>query len=287
MRRPYNGTYSITRPFGVYDAAYANYPGSRHPGCDYGLPYRTPLIAAISGTAQVIDRGTAKTGRGREVVITNGSTQVKYCHMDSFSISNGQQVSEGQVVGHSGFTGYVMDSAGNIGTIGGTHLHFETLINGVYQNPENQYNQGGNMADKTNLNTARILGETILGRDRNLTHSGKGDADLNANHVNRDLTNDYVYKLWTSPEAQAAAAREASYKKFYDTYSSKIAELSVRPTKEELAKLGESLKAEQAKVVAAEKKLAEEQAKKTEDTVLLDEAGNWLTKLFNRIFKKG
>lgn len=141
MRRPYNGSYSITRPFGVYDAAYSNYPGSRHPGCDYGLPYRTPLIAAISGTAQVIDRGTAKTGRGREVVITNGSTQVKYCHMDSFSISNGQ-VTEGQVVGYSGFTGYVMDSAGNIGTIGGTHLHFETLINGVYQNPENQYNQG-------------------------------------------------------------------------------------------------------------------------------------------------
>lgn len=144
MRRPYNGSYSITRPFGVYDAAYSNYPGSRHPGCDYGLPYRTPLIAAISGTAQVIDRGTAKTGRGREVVIINGSTQVKYCHMDSFAISNGQ-VTEGQVVGYSGFTGYVMDSAGNIGTIGGTHLHFETLINGVYQNPENQYNQGADM----------------------------------------------------------------------------------------------------------------------------------------------
>lgn len=283
MRRPVNSPYTITTEFGVPDS-YAKF--GRHSGVDYAVPLNRPVYAPVSGQLTNV---VSPTGGNMVVIKDNQGFTHRLMHNNSFSRGNGA-VNEGDQVALAGTTGLST----------GVHSHWDINKEGTYPtsfssfiNPADwlagkyQSTQGANMADKTNLNTARILGETILGRDRNLTHSGKGDADLNANHVNRDLTNDYVYKLWTSPEAQAAAAREASYKKFYDTYSSKIAELSVRPTKEELAKLGESLKAEQAKVVAAEKKLAEEQAKKTEDTVLLDEAGNWLTKLFNRIFKKG
>ena len=147
--------------------------------------------------------------------------------------------------------------------------------------------KGGDMPVKTSLSTARILAEEVLGRDRGKTHAGGFDGDLNAYHVNRDLTNEYIYQLWTSPEASAAQAVKDAKDSFYNTYKDKIAELSARPTKEELAKLGQELASEQTKVADAEKKLAEEQAKKSSDTELLDQAGNWLTKLINRLFKKG
>lgn len=134
MRRPYNGTYSITRPYGVYDPAYSNYPGSVHPGTDYGTPENTPLVAAISGTVTTYARGNQATGRGNEVVITNGSTQVKYCHLNRIDVANGSQVTEGQQVGLCGWTGYVLPKSP-----AGSHLHFETLVNGVYKNPETMY----------------------------------------------------------------------------------------------------------------------------------------------------
>lgn len=120
---------------------------------------------------------------------------------------------------------------------------------------------GNNVADKTDLGTARILAENILGRDRLSVHGGKFDDDLNKYHVNVPLTNAYIRTLWTSAEASAAVTARERYKAFYDTYNSKIAELSARPTKEELANLGAALKAEQEKVVEAEKAL--EEAKKT------------------------
>lgn len=140
MRRPYNGTATVTRPYGVVDPAYSNYPGSKHPGTDYGLGYRRQQVAAISGTVTVYARGSSNVGRGNEVVITNGNTQVKYCHLDSISVANGQQVQEGTVVGLTGFTGYVIPKSQ-----AGSHQHFEVLINGSYVDPETQYNEGGEM----------------------------------------------------------------------------------------------------------------------------------------------
>lgn len=137
MRRPYNGTYPITREFGVYDPAYANYPDSKHPGTDYGIPNKTPLVAAMSGTAAVFIRGNTSVGRGNEVVITNGSTQVKYCHLDRIDVVEGQQVKEGQQIGLCGWTGYVLPKSEK-----GAHLHFEVLISGVYVNPEEQFKEG-------------------------------------------------------------------------------------------------------------------------------------------------
>lgn len=127
MRRPFNGTYPITRPFGVYDPAYTNYPNSVHPGTDYGLPSGTPVVAAMSGKVQTYDRADSKVGRGKEIVITNGTTQVKYCHLSRIDIPNGSTVTEGQSLGLSGWTGYVEPKS----TVG-AHLHFELLINGVY-----------------------------------------------------------------------------------------------------------------------------------------------------------
>lgn len=143
MRRPYNGSYPITRPFGVYDPAYSNYPGSRHPGTDYGLPVDTPQVSAQAGTVTVIARGNQATGRGNEVIVTNGTTQTKHCHLNRIDVANGSTVKEGQQIGLTGWTGYVLPKSP-----AGSHLHFEVLQGGIYRDPETQYNNapsaGGN-----------------------------------------------------------------------------------------------------------------------------------------------
>lgn len=149
-RFPFNGNFSMTRDFGVYDPAYSNYPGSRHPGTDYGLPAGTQLVAPMSGTVTVFNRDAGlKTGRGKEVVVTNGRVQMKMCHMNRIDVVNGQQVSEGQGIGISGYTGYVVDSQGRIGTPGGAHLHLEMLIDGNYVRVQDNLSQGGNVAELT------------------------------------------------------------------------------------------------------------------------------------------
>lgn len=140
---------------------------------------------------------------------------------------------------------------------------------------------------KNTLSSARILAETILGRDRAATHAGKGDADLIANHVGKELTEQYIYGLWTSGEASAYVRDKEAKAAFYNKYVNQVAELGSRPTKAELDAVNAKLAAEAAKVAKAEAALKAEQEKKSEDTVLLDEAGSWFTKLFNRLFKKG
>lgn len=136
MRYPFNGTYRITTPFGVKDPAYAGYPDSRHSGTDYALPANTPLFAAMSGTVSVFDRSASiRTGRGKEVSIASGNLDAKTCHMNRIDVQNGQFVKEGQQIGLSGHTGYVVDAQGKVGTPGGAHLHFEILENGKYINP--------------------------------------------------------------------------------------------------------------------------------------------------------
>lgn len=175
------------------------------------------------------------------------------------------------------------------------HIHVSVGNNsdgrstGNYDDTSNwNIGQGGStMAEKINLGTARILAETILGRDRNATHAGVGDADLMANHVNQDLTNGRVAQLWQSAEASAAVKHREAQAAFYNKYSKLVGELESRPTKAQLEEVAAKLAAESAKVAKAEEALKAEQAKKSEDTVLLDEAGSWFTKLFNRLFKKG
>ena len=54
-----------------------------------------------------------------------GGLSTCYAHQSSFAVSAGQSVSQGQIIGYSGCTGYCF----------GPHLHFEVRINGEVTDP--------------------------------------------------------------------------------------------------------------------------------------------------------
>jgi murein DD-endopeptidase MepM/ murein hydrolase activator NlpD len=108
----------ITSPFGMRW-------GRLHPGIDIGVPIGTPIHAAKSGT---VIYASWMSGYGYFVIIDHGGGfSTAYAHQSRLAVSVGEQVAQGQVIGYSG----------NTGESTGPHLHFETRVNGVPENPLN------------------------------------------------------------------------------------------------------------------------------------------------------
>lgn len=88
---------------------------NRHKGVDIGAPTGTPLYAAASGRVSIARSGW-NGGYGTMVIITHDNgTRTLYAHMSKLSVSTGQYVEKGQVIGAIGSTGRST----------GPHLHFE------------------------------------------------------------------------------------------------------------------------------------------------------------------
>jgi murein DD-endopeptidase MepM/ murein hydrolase activator NlpD len=85
-------------------------------GVDFGAPSGTPIRAAAGGTVIVSKVGGWNGGYGNYVVIDHpNGTQTLYAHNLKNAVSQGQSVSQGEVVGY----------VGNTGRSTGNHLHFE------------------------------------------------------------------------------------------------------------------------------------------------------------------
>jgi murein DD-endopeptidase MepM/ murein hydrolase activator NlpD len=97
--------------------------GRMHTGIDIAGGYGTPIHAAAAG--RVIYAGWMD-GYGNLVFIDHGSgISTGYAHQSSLAVSNGQTVSQGQVIGYVGCTGHCF----------GPHLHFEVRVNGAPVDP--------------------------------------------------------------------------------------------------------------------------------------------------------
>ena len=97
--------------------------GRLHAGIDIPLPNGTPLRAADGG--RVMIAGWTGGYGNYTCVQHTGSMSTCYAHQSSISVSVGQNVSQGQVIG----------SSGNTGNSTGPHLHFEVRINGSPVDP--------------------------------------------------------------------------------------------------------------------------------------------------------
>ena len=95
-----------------------------HSGVDIGAGMGESIRAANDGT--VIVSGFNTGGYGNYIMIDHGGGYVTlYAHNSSNSVSVGQKVTKGQVIGFVGSTGAST----------GPHLHFEVRINGSAVNP--------------------------------------------------------------------------------------------------------------------------------------------------------
>ncbi len=85
---------------------------------DIGVDYGTPVHAADSGV--VVEAGWI-SGYGYAVIIDHGNgLSTLYGHNESLNVSEGQSVSQGQVIAYAGSTGNST----------GPHVHFEVRSNG-------------------------------------------------------------------------------------------------------------------------------------------------------------
>ena len=106
---PVNGP--VVSPFGMRW-------GRLHTGIDIAVGYGTPIHAAAAG--RVIYAGWMD-GYGNLVFVDHGNgISTGYAHQSSIAVSNGQTVSQGELIGYVGCTGHCF----------GPHLHFEVRVNG-------------------------------------------------------------------------------------------------------------------------------------------------------------
>ena len=105
--------------------------GSHHNGTDFPAAGGTPIYAVADG---VVSAARSMPSYGNCVQISHGTADdgrnyaTLYAHMSSFTVSEGQTVTKGQVIGYVGNTGDV------VGANGGYHLHLELRINGSRTN---------------------------------------------------------------------------------------------------------------------------------------------------------
>jgi len=87
-----------------------------HNGIDLASTPGTPVVAAAEGRVLVARVGGHNGGYGNMIIISHANgIQTVYAHLLDVSVSSGQEVSQGQVIG----------SLGNTGKSTGPHLHFE------------------------------------------------------------------------------------------------------------------------------------------------------------------
>jgi len=95
-----------------------------HKGVDYAASRGTPIRATADGKVTLAGR---KGGYGNTVVLRHaGRFSTLYAHMKGFAkgIRAGSRVSQGQIIGYVGSTGYST----------GPHLHYEFRVDGVHRN---------------------------------------------------------------------------------------------------------------------------------------------------------
>ena len=127
---PLPGYYRLSSLFGYRIHPISGKPHS-HSGIDIPAPGNTPILAARSGQVITSVYGSgAYWSYGNYVVIDHGDGETTlYAHMSSRAVSEGEMVTQGQVIGYVGTTG---SSTGN-------HLHLEVRDNYTRVDPESKF----------------------------------------------------------------------------------------------------------------------------------------------------
>ncbi len=119
---PVDGPHVITSSFSVREHPLFGYT-KMHPAIDLAKNQGSPIYAIAAGT---VTTAAYSEANGYYVSLAHGSGYTSiYCHMTKYIVSVGDSVSQGQVIGYVGSTGWST----------GPHLHFELHQNGTALNP--------------------------------------------------------------------------------------------------------------------------------------------------------
>ena len=122
--------YTLSSPFGMrWHPVYGDY--RMHYGIDMACAAMTPIYASRGGQVEIAKYSDTA---GNYVQINHGDGyRSVYMHMTYYTVSVGQYVTAGQIIGY----------VGNTGVSKGAHLHFGISYNGEYINPY-PFISGGN-----------------------------------------------------------------------------------------------------------------------------------------------
>ena len=110
----------VTLEFGESDLPYQPF----HTGIDIASKIGDPVTPFMKG--KVVFAGEISWGYGKYVVIdhSNNVTSI-YAHLNEISVTKGQEVQPGDIIGQEGKTGWAT----------GPHVHFEVRVLGLPVNP--------------------------------------------------------------------------------------------------------------------------------------------------------
>lgn len=163
-----------------WDGSWKNYPdGSWHGGADYQAAIGTPVYATKNGTAiNVQDLGGSSYGK--YIKLSDGKYDYYFAHLSKQTVTEGQTVKEGTLIGYSG----------NTGNSTGPHLHYEVRPAGAgYKealDPSNFMALGGIVAGGPRRT---VLGEA--GPEAVIPLNSKGAAFM-ASTIKEALTSGYA-----------------------------------------------------------------------------------------------
>ena len=120
---PVLNTANVSVQFGMRTNPFTDKP-SWHGGVDLGAPWDDPIYAPAEGV--VVFAGTeAGWGKRVDLKVSDGWV-LRFAHLKAFEVSEGDQISAGDVLGIIGSTGRAT----------GPHVHLEALYNGKQYNPQ-------------------------------------------------------------------------------------------------------------------------------------------------------
>ncbi|MCI0751066.1 MAG: M23 family metallopeptidase [Flammeovirgaceae bacterium] len=100
-----------------------------HKGLDFSAARGTPVYATGDGKIQ---NAYFSSSYGNVVYVDHGfDYETRYAHLTSYSVSIGQHVKRGEIIGYVGSTGHSKSS----------HLHYEVLYKGSQVNPINFFDR--------------------------------------------------------------------------------------------------------------------------------------------------
>ncbi|MFH1192764.1 MAG: peptidoglycan DD-metalloendopeptidase family protein [Candidatus Jorgensenbacteria bacterium] len=147
----------LTQGYGFTAFAARNYGSKYHNGIDIGAPVGTEVFSVANGTVistgdQDKYRGCRKAGYGRFIVVKheNGLTTL-YAHLSQISVTVGQKMARGEVIGYVGRTGWAT----------GPHLHFTVFASQTLTPARGNLPEGAT--------ASRVCGPMPVGGDLNPT----------------------------------------------------------------------------------------------------------------------